>query len=106
MKEELGLERNHLAGQELLFVAGYKSCDEDERRGYFNTEWRDIYSGLVQTDHVHQSGFDDGEVVGLNLCPAADAGSFLSKTFIPLASALKATLPLYLQWLGNAKDTL
>jgi len=94
MKEELGLDRNDLIDKELLFRAGYKSYDQDESQGFYNAEWRDVYVGVLE--NLNKLGFSDGEVVGLYLCPESEAENLLSQTFIPLASALRLSLPLCL----------
>jgi isopentenyldiphosphate isomerase len=94
MKEELGLDRNDLMDKELLFRAGYESYDRNESQGFYNAEWRDVYVGVLE--NLNKFGFSDGEVVGLYLCPESEAENLLSQTFIPLASALRLSLPLCL----------
>jgi len=95
MKEELGLDRNDLIDKELLFQVGYENYDQDESQSFYNAEWRDVYLGIL-AENFNKLGFSDGEVVGLYLCPESEAENLLSQTFIPLASALRLSLPLCL----------
>ncbi|RLC75665.1 MAG: hypothetical protein DRI81_11610 [Chloroflexi bacterium] len=95
MKEELGLDRNDLIGKKLLFQVGYENYDQDESQSFYNAEWRDVYLGVL-AENFNKLRFSDGEVVGLYLCPESEAENLLSQTFIPLASALRLSLPLCL----------
>ena len=95
-QEELGLEINDLKGGTLSFQGGYESYDEDESRSFYNAEWRDVYLGTLFTENFDKLRFSDGEVVGLYLCPEAEAENLLNQTFIPLANALRYSLPFCL----------
>jgi isopentenyldiphosphate isomerase len=96
MKEELGLDRQNLIGKELLFQTGYESYDENESKNFYNAEWRDVYLGRLLTQNFNKLKFSDKEVVGLYLCPESEAKNLLSQTVIPIASALKLSLPFCL----------
>ena len=97
MKEELGLDRQNLIGKELLFQTGYESYDENENGNFYNAEWRAVYLGRLLTENFNKLKFSDKEVVGLYLCQESEAKNLLSQTVIPIASALKLSLPFCLQ---------
>lgn len=97
MNEELGLDKQNLIDKHLLFKAGYESYDEDDSKDFHNAEWRDVYLGRLDTNEFNRLRFIDNEVVGLYLCPESEAERLLSQTIIPIASALKLSLPYCLQ---------
>jgi hypothetical protein len=96
MEEELGITRANLKGGELLYQKGYESYDENEENNFYNSEWRDVYVGEITTRGFDHIRFNDQEVVGLYLCPEPEARNLLKQNVIPLASALKCSLPLCL----------
>lgn len=96
MEEELGITRANLKGGELLYQKGYESYDENEDNNFYNCEWRDVYVGEITTCEFDRIRFNDNEVVGLYLCPEPEARNLLKQSIIPLASALKCSLPLCL----------
>lgn len=93
MKEELGIDRLDLRNTELHQKAGYESYNFNEREHFYNSEWRDIFVGDVKTNIFNIIRFSDNEVVGLYLCPVVDTENLLNQKIIPLASALKLSLP-------------
>lgn len=93
LSEELGLDKNNLTDKQLVFRAGYESYDEDKGKNFHNAEWRDVYLGRLNTNEFDKLKFVDKEVVGLYLCPETEAEGLLSQTLIPVASALKLSLP-------------
>ncbi len=97
MLEETRLTINDLEGKKLQPVGGY-SFDEAPRPAecFFNSEWRDVYTGYVNDKGFNRIGFPDGEVAGVVLFPLKEAGRLLTQDTIPMASALTQSLPLYL----------
>ncbi len=96
MEEELGITIADLKDGELLYQKGYESYDENEKNIFYNSEWRDVYLGEILTDGFDKIRFTDKEVVGLYLCPESEAKNLLKQNMIPLANALKYSLPLCL----------
>jgi isopentenyldiphosphate isomerase len=97
MKEELGLGPEDLLGKELVRRAGYAVSGGDESRNFFNAEWCEVYTGLLDNDGFHKLNFLDAEVVGIYLCPEAGAKRFLEQEIIPIAAGLKASLEYFLK---------
>jgi 8-oxo-dGTP pyrophosphatase MutT (NUDIX family) len=94
MTEELGLGRNDLKGHGLLRVAAYESTEHRRSENFYNTEWREVYRGEIRTaGYLDRLSFTDKEVVGLYLCPKAEARQLLTQSFLPVASALRWSLP-------------
>lgn len=96
MEEELGITLADLKGGELIYQKGYESYDENEKNIFYNSEWCDVYVGELMTDGFDNIRFNDKEVVGLYLCPESEAKNLLKQNVIPIASALKYSLPLCL----------
>lgn len=93
LEEELGISKAELRDGKLSFASGYESTDEREEDHFYNTEWRDVYLGEINTDGLEKIKFSDKEVVGIYLCPEYDSRNLLNQKIIPIASALKLSLP-------------
>ncbi len=93
MKEELGIDKLDLRNTELHRKVGYESYDFNESKHFYNSEWRDIFVGDVKANIFDKIRFSDNEVVGLYLCPVVDTENLLNQKIIPIASALKLSLP-------------
>ncbi len=93
MQEELGIERSDLASGGLIHVDGYEFSREREEDNFYNTEWREVFLGDIATMTLQRIRFNDKEVVGLYLCPQAEARRLLNQEWIPLASGLTGSLP-------------
>ena len=93
MAEELGLTRADLQEGELVYCRGYENYTARPREHFFNAEWRDVYCGTITTTGLEKISFDDQEVIGLYLCPEAEAGNLLEQQRIPIASGLEYSLP-------------
>ena len=96
MEEELGITIEHLKSGRLVYREGYEISEKQEENNFFNTEWRDIYRGEISTESFNQIRFNDNEVVGMYLCPESQAQNLLNQKIIPIASALRDSLPLCL----------
>lgn len=93
MQEELGLGKEDLLGRELVFRAGYAIYGEDESKNFYNAEWCDVYLATLGNQGFQKLHFVDNEVVGIYLCPQAEAKALLEQTIIPIAAGLKFSLP-------------
>ncbi len=93
VEEELGITKFNLNRGELVYCVGYECNEQRKEKNFYNTEWRDVYSGEIDTCNLENIHFSDGEVVSLYLCPKAEAKNLLNQKIIPLASALKLSLP-------------
>ena len=82
MREELGLSRDDLAGP-LSYVGGH---------GQFDEEWAELF--VAELRSIDSIRFADGEVVGLYVCPCAEATRLLGQSYIPVTGALKVSLAL------------
>lgn len=100
MLEEVALKANDLEVP-LEYAGGYSS-DESRPKDHFNNyEWRDVYIGYVKQDRIGHVNFADGEVAGLVIVELDRAQDFLEQSFLPLASALRESLPICLKALLN-----
>jgi hypothetical protein len=54
------------------------------------------YPAMLSRECVSQMG----EVAGIVLIPAKDAGRLLKQSALPIASALRCSLPKCVEWLG------
>jgi 8-oxo-dGTP pyrophosphatase MutT (NUDIX family) len=99
MVEELGLERSDL---EAVFrhVGGYSYDESRGGEGFFNSEWRDVYVVRLKPEAIENIRFADGEVAGLVLLPLKHATRLLEQSKIPVASALRESLPKCLALIG------
>ncbi|MBN2440109.1 MAG: NUDIX domain-containing protein [Spirochaetales bacterium] len=94
MEEELGISKQDLIHQKLYFKSGYQNeLETCEEKQFYNMEWRDIYVGGVTTEVLDKIYFNDNEVVGVYLCPESQVSHLLQQKTIPMASALKESLP-------------
>ena len=93
MREELGITREELAPDQLQHVGGYEWNEEREAETFYNSEWREVFTGEITQTGFERIKFDDREVVGLYLCPVSEADNLLHQTRIPLGSALRHSLP-------------
>ncbi len=93
MEEELGITKADLRNGELDYKKGYESHEERPKDNFYNTEWRDVYVGEITTASLDKIRFNDNEVVGLYLCPESQAQHLLEQKLLPIASALKYSLP-------------
>jgi 8-oxo-dGTP pyrophosphatase MutT (NUDIX family) len=93
MAQELGLERADLQDGTLVFKKGYESFDQPPEGYTCNVEWRAVYTGAITTAELEKIRFADQEVVGLYLCPEAEAGNLLQQKQLPIASGLEFSLP-------------
>lgn len=100
--QETNLTINDLEDRKLRSVGGY-SFDEPPRpaENFFNSEWRDVYVGYVNDESFKKIKFPDGEVAGVVLLPLKDARRLLGQRTIPMASALKQSLPVCLAKMLN-----
>ncbi len=104
MEEELGLRQEDLIEGKLIYKIGYDNDYEERVEDHFyfyNKEWRNVYWGRITTDAFKKIRFNDNEVVGLYLCPESQAWNLLNQKIIPLASALRDSLPKCLKKNGN-----
>lgn len=92
MEEELGISQADLKDGQLLFKIGYEFAEERESDHFYNTEWRDVYVGEIETFSLEKIRFSDKEVVGIYLCPLTDAKNLLNQKILPIGSALKYSL--------------
>lgn len=97
MEEELGLTKMELKGHQLIYKKGYESYDEKKSEHFFNAEWRDLYIGEITTEGLEKIQFLDHEVVGIYLCPENEAENLINQKKIPIANALKLSLPYCLE---------
>ena len=81
-EEELGLTRDDLVGP-LSYVGGH---------GQFDEEWAELF--VAELRSIDSIRFADGEVVGLYVCPCAEATRLLGQSYIPVTGALKVSLAL------------
>ena len=97
MREELNISTY------LVHFGGYVIDNDDVRpeKHFFNAEWRDVYVGEISTTGLEGVRFSDEEVVGLYLCPRAQAPQLLQQEHVPIASALEYSLPFILRTLGD-----
>jgi hypothetical protein len=94
MNEEFNLTRSDLEGGKLEQVAGYEYNESArQQRNFYNTEWRVVYVGRLLPDSLKRIRFKDKEVAGFTLIPASEAQALLAQQVIPLASALRESLP-------------
>ncbi len=100
MFQELSLAPSDLEGT-FKNVGGYSFDEERPQEHFFNSEWRDIYIGNLREAAISKICFPDGEVAGLVLVPLRDAARLLDQSNIPIASALKASLPRCLEMRGR-----
>ena len=96
LEEELGITAKDLKNEQLIYCSGYESYDEISSENFFNREWRDVFIAELTNKGFDRIKFEDGEVVGLYLCPEREAAKLLNQTILPLASALKYSLPICL----------
>jgi hypothetical protein len=104
MPEELGLENNDLKGGGLIYCGGYASYDERAQDNFFNAEWREVYVADVTTETFTKIDFKDREVIGLLLCPEAEALNFLDSNknkHLGVASGLRGSLRMCLTQLSR-----
>jgi 8-oxo-dGTP pyrophosphatase MutT (NUDIX family) len=98
MQEEIGVSPSDLVG-DMTFIGGYDGYNESDKRFFYDAEWRDVYIADVKSlEKVH---FMDGEVVGIYLCPQAEARSLLAQDRIPVANGLRLSLPICLRYLES-----
>ena len=93
MQEEFGLSREHLASGELRHVASYEWYEERPSENFYNSEWREVYVGDITPGKIQAIKFQDREVAGLYLCPRGAAAGLLQQDVIPVATALRYSLP-------------
>ena len=92
MLEETGLTSEDLE-EPLKPVGGYPFDECRPKENFHNSEWRDVYIGRLSADAIGKVRFPDGEVAGVVLVPISDAGSLLEQEKVPMASALRKSLP-------------
>lgn len=97
--EELGLRPANLC-EGLRVVCGYAHEECRPKDEFYNCEWRDVYLGTMLADAMGQLQTTDGEVAALMFCPETEILSLLNQPLIPLASALRVSLPLCLPAIG------
>ena len=100
LREELGVGVQDLAGGTLRNLGGYEHCESRPKDNFFNCEWREVYTGNLTPEGFQSLHFADGEVSGLYLCPEVQAAMLLEKGTIPIASALRLSLPICLRAFG------
>lgn len=93
MMGELGLTPTALEGGRLLYRTGYEIFETQEDANYVNCEWREVYTADLTAEGFSQVRFNDGEVASLLLCPETEAQSLLNQQVLPIASALRHSLP-------------
>lgn len=103
MLQETGLTAADLE-RPLEYVAGYAMDEERASEGFFNSEWRDVYLATVRPERFGAMRFADGEVAGIVVVPLTGARRLLAQETIPLASALRESLPRCLDYLRTAAD--
>jgi hypothetical protein len=99
MLQELGLQSTDLEGG-LESIGGYAHDESRPEENFHNLEWRDVYVGYLSSEAIARVRFPDREVAGLVLIPFEGAGSLLTQNTLPIASALRCSLPRCLEWLG------
>lgn len=95
MEEEMGITRQHLINRRLIHVRGYQCSEKNSRINFYNTEWREIYLGEITRTGLNAVNFKDKEVAGLYLCPEYIARHLLKQEILPIAGALRFSLPQY-----------
>ena len=99
MLEELNLRESDLEGP-LQRVGGYSFDESRPEERFFNSEWRDVYLARLAADSIGRIRFPDGEVAGVVLIPLDGARRLLEQKKVPMASALRESLPKCLGSLG------
>ena len=100
MLEETGLTLADLEEVPRL-IASYAYDEAREADKFWNHEWRDVYIARMKEDAIKRIHFSDGEVAAVVLVGLSDASRMLRQTVVPLASALKESLPRCLAWLSR-----
>jgi len=95
MEEEMGISRQYLANGRLIHVGAYQSSERNSEINFYNTEWREIYTGEIKQDGLNAINFKDKEVAGLYLCPEYNAKHLVNQMILPIASGLQFSLPQY-----------
>jgi isopentenyldiphosphate isomerase len=94
MNEEFNLMRSDLESGKLKQVACYEyNVPVRQQENFYNTEWRVVYVGRLLPDSLKRIRFKDKEVAGFTLIPASGAQALLAQQVIPMASALRESLP-------------
>lgn len=93
MSEETGFELADLQGHQLRKAHAYSGYNFTGD-WFHNSEWCEVYEGDVLPASFTKLHFTDGEVVGLYLCPLAQARDLLNQSGFPIASALRNYLGL------------
>lgn len=101
MREELGLSTKQILNQKLLNIANYNIEDIDDSKLFFNNEYRTLYVAEINPSVLSEISFDDREVIGLYFCPLQLAKVLISQNTLPIANALKESLPYYIDQLEN-----
>jgi hypothetical protein len=96
MLQELHLSPSDLEGA-LKPVGGYAYDESRPSEHFHNSEWRDVYIGHLRPEAIGKVRFPDGEVAGVVLIPMGEADRLLEQTTIPMASALRKSLPRCLE---------
>lgn len=102
MLEETGLTRDDLEGA-LQWVGGYSFDESRHEEGFWNSEWRDVYVARVKQDRFGRIRFPDGEVAGVVVIELRKANRLLEQVSIPMASALRGSLPKCLESLQKTQ---
>ncbi|MCX6905033.1 MAG: hypothetical protein NTW03_16445 [Verrucomicrobia bacterium] len=93
MLEELGISPGDLESKRLKYVGGYRFYEERPKKGFYNAEWRDVFIARLKSRAIDKVHFPDGEVAALVLVPIKQAKRLLEQTKVPMASALRRSLP-------------
>jgi hypothetical protein len=103
MHEETGLAPEDLEGP-LQRAGGYCVDEAHPQENQWNAEWREVFIGRIRAGRLGRIHFTDGEVAGLMIIELARAEELLRQRVIPLASALRGSLPLCLSFLKAIPD--
>jgi ribonuclease BN (tRNA processing enzyme) len=106
LNEELGVSACHLEGGGLRDLGGYEHRDSKPEKNFFNCEWRQVFAGHLTPEAFSILHFADGEVAGLYLCPEAQVVKLLELEMLPMASALRQSLPRCLRALGLIGESM
>ncbi len=97
MLQELGIVPADLESGELQPVGGYAFDESRDEECFHNSEGRDVFVAHLKTEAIGKVRFPDGEVAGIVLVPVKEARRLLEQRVVPMASALRSSLPKCLE---------
>jgi len=86
--EELGLRLSDLLGNQLHPLPAYDFYEEKPALNFYNAERRICYLAYIDALGLEKIRFEDGELVGIYLCPFEETYRLLEQSALPMASGL------------------